>query len=660
MSTVEKSFCRVCHSYCGLSVEIENGVVQNVRGDRNHPVSEGYTCVKGRSMAAIHHSPNRLRVPRAYGLEGTWDGVLGDLADRITAIVKEDGYDALGFYRGTASYYDAAGLSTMMGMVTASRSKSLFTTSSIDCAPRFWAAEQMCDSWDVTPVIDFGRTRMTLLLGTNPVVSHGHQTAWPNPVGRIRKLLANGEVWVVDVRETETTRLATRSLQPRPGTEWALLAYVIRELLIEGADLVYLDAHCSGVGDLTTALAPVTADVVSNVCQLDRKDADDLVTAIRRYGRLAVQTGTGTTMTANGDVTEWLAWTLMAVTGSFDQAGGVWFNPGGYHRRDGGLPSNPEAGPTSRPDLVGRYGERPTVAIADEIEAGNIRAMIVVGGNPLRAVPGTKRLADAFAKLDVLAVADVVDGPTVQAATHVLPCAAQLEREDLSTIEVMGPKASMQYTPALLPRFADTRTMADLFLDLGARLGWNVADGAADASEVLRRMAGARRQELWNKRVLTGDPDYGWFTREVLPEGGWRLAPQPFVTRIGQLCSAPVSGPTLNLAPRRENGHLNSFLAGLHETAKVYLHPDTAATRGIVADDIVIVASAGGQVRAVAKLDPRVRLDVLSLPHGYDDPNVGSLVTDCFTVHAQTGMPVLAGVSLTITKCADQTSTAAL
>ena len=105
--------------------------------------------------------------------------------------------------------------------------------------------------------IDFERTTLLLLLGTNPVVSHNsHMQAFPNPTARIREIARRGEVWVVDARRTETAKLATRHLAPRPGTDYALLAYLVRELLRDGADTEYLAAHATRVDELRAAVEP--------------------------------------------------------------------------------------------------------------------------------------------------------------------------------------------------------------------------------------------------------------------------------------------------------------------------------------------------------------------------------------------------------------------
>ena len=54
-------------------------------------------------------------------------------------------------------------------------------------------------------------------------------------------------------------------------------------------------------------------------------------------------------------------------------------------------------------------GQLPAVALADEIEAGHVRALVVTGGNPITAFPEPDRLRAALARLDVLAVVDVCE-----------------------------------------------------------------------------------------------------------------------------------------------------------------------------------------------------------------------------------------------------------
>jgi len=81
---------------------------------------------------------------------------------------------------------------------------------------------------------DLDNADFLMFVGVNPVVSHGHAIAMPNPTGTVREIARRGQVWVIDPRRTETARLATGHLAPRPSTDHAVLAYLVREILRDG------------------------------------------------------------------------------------------------------------------------------------------------------------------------------------------------------------------------------------------------------------------------------------------------------------------------------------------------------------------------------------------------------------------------------------------
>ena len=61
MSETKKTFCRFCHVFCGLEVDVKDNRVVSVRGDHDNAVSEGYTCPKGRAEHERINHPDRVR-----------------------------------------------------------------------------------------------------------------------------------------------------------------------------------------------------------------------------------------------------------------------------------------------------------------------------------------------------------------------------------------------------------------------------------------------------------------------------------------------------------------------------------------------------------------------------------------------------------------------
>jgi anaerobic selenocysteine-containing dehydrogenase len=664
-TTTKRSYCKFCVANCGVLVDVTaDGRVAGVRGDRDHALSRGYLCPKGRAIGRLHHHPDRLDEPllgrgpdrRAPG----WGPVLDDLAARLRAIADEHGADAVAGYGGNGGAQDGAAFATLNKLVRNLGSRNWYTALTVDCPSKGYVAELLAGSSALTAHID-DDCRLTVLIGTNPVVSHGHTTAMGDPISYHRRLAQQGQLWVLDPRRTETARLATRHVAPRPGTDHVILAHLVREVLRAGADTDYLDAHGGDLEALRAAVEPFDSGTAAARAGVDPADLRDLVTAIRAAGRLSVVTGTGASMSAAANLTEWLAWALLVVTGSFERPGGMWFNPGpgdGWKTRSF-RPRGGEAqpGPPSRPELPRRWGQMPCAALADDILAGNVKALVVLGGNPLASFPDPDRVREALLRLDVLAVCDIVANPMTELGTHVLPAAADLERADAqSGVISTKPAVFAQWAPAALPIGADRRKGWWIFSELGDRLGVEPlvpVEARGSDEDVLHALNGfdPHHPDMRWGEVQDYRPSLGWVADRVLPDGRWRLAPTPLLDQLRADVDAPAE---LVLVPRRQLRHMNSaLLDGGGQGAKVdepvlqMSRPD-AETRGIADGDLVEVRSAYGTLQALAAVGDEVRPCVVCLPHGFVSANVNALTSLAEGVDPLTGMVLLSGVPVSV------------
>ncbi|HVM64033.1 MAG TPA: molybdopterin-dependent oxidoreductase [Acidimicrobiales bacterium] len=658
MSAVQehRTFCRICPVLCGLVVSVDGDRVLSVRGDRDHPVSRGYTCPKGRALGEFHHHPQRLDHPLLRGEAVSWDALLGDLATTIAHVVEESGPDAVAVYFGTWSWMDALGRARAEELLRNLGSRSRYSAITIDAIARLTVAEMMGGLGALLPSIDTDDPGLTVLVGTNPVVSHGHAGAFVDPVVSLRRVAAGPGLWVVDPRVTQTSRLASRHLRPRPGSDPALLAHAVRELLIDGADDTYLAEHAVGLEELRAAVEPWALPRAAARTGLTTDGLTAFVAAIRSAGTVAVVTGTGCTMAAEANITEWLAWALQIVTGSFERPGGAWFNPGAFARSDRAakrpLGGATHPGPPSRPDLPSLFGERPCAALADEIEVGNVRVLLVIGGNPVTSLPDTTRLVAAFGRLDALAVADVIAADTVRHATHVMPVAGQLEREDVTWFtDRFPPVITAQRTGPVVAPAGDRRTLMDVLDDLGPRIG--LPPGPDPMSRYV-----ARIPQLAVPGAFVAEPPRvkGWVHDRVLPDGKWRVAPAPLVAQLRDWGRAPAE--SLVVIPRRATRRMNSALRDIGrggEDDELWVHPDDAATAGISEGATVAVTSTVGTIRCRARVTEDVLPGSVSIPHGIAGQNV-SVLTDSRpgTTDALTGMVRQSGVRVTIEAAATQ------
>ncbi len=502
-----RSFCRICTAVCGILVEVSGDQVVRVRGDRDHPLSHGYTCAKGRSLPQMHHHPDRLERPLMRVGDSlqptTWEVCLNDLATRLRTIIDRHGPGAIGVFFGSGVGMDAAGYRMAEALYTALGTRARFSPLTIDGTAKTLIAHQMGGFPGLAAHVDYERANLVIYIGINPVVSHGHSFGLADPVTVIRALRTRAEVWVLDPLRTKTARLATDHLAPRPGTDYAVLAFLVREVLRDGADREVLQHRTVGSDALATAVAPFTLEHAARVADVSEADLTELLAAVRRAGRVAINTGTGVTMAAaSANVTQWLAWALMIVTGSMNRPGGVWFHPGFLRQIEAfELPVMPPdalfgPGPSSRPEAQSFLGEWPCAVLPDEIRAGNIRAVLNLGGHLVTAFPDTNVLVPALRSLDVLATIEIISNNTTSLSTHVLPTKDQLERADVTLWDFLTTRVALQHTPAVVDPIGDRRSTWWVLAELGRRLGHELADTsgehATDEAMLERVMASAR------------------------------------------------------------------------------------------------------------------------------------------------------------------------
>ena len=104
--------------------------------------------------------------------------------------------------------------------------------------------------------------------------------------------------------------------------------------------------------------------------------------------------------------------------------------------------------PESRPETQAFLGEWPCAVLADEIHAGNIRAVLNLGGSLLTSFPDANDLVPALEQLEVLATIEIIANDTTALSTHVLPTKDQLERADVTLWDFLSPRVAAQHTPA--------------------------------------------------------------------------------------------------------------------------------------------------------------------------------------------------------------------
>ena len=429
--------CILCECNCGILVKLggEDGRrFEQIRGDKAHPASKGYTCQKalrldhyqnGRGERVLN--PLRRRADGSFE-EIDWDTAITEVAARLAAVRDTYGGESILYYGGGGQGNHLGGF---YGTATMRAFGAKYRSSAI-------AQEKTGEAWVNglmlgTPVRgDFEHCEVAVFIGKNPWQSH----SFPHARLTLRNIAKDPArtIIVIDPRRTETAELAEFHLQVRPGRDAWLLAAMGAILVEEGLiNAAWLSVHASGVGDVVAALATVP---IAEYCRISGVEESLVRAATRRIAgaaSVAVFEDLGVQMNRHSTLVSYLEKLVWLLTGNLGK-------PGAQYAPATFVPivraSRNELDPATAPrsPVVGARiltGLIPCNAIPDEILTDHpkrYRALFVESGNPAHSLADSQRMREAMAALDLVVVIDVFMTETARLADYVLPAATQFEK----------------------------------------------------------------------------------------------------------------------------------------------------------------------------------------------------------------------------------------
>ncbi|NJC28042.1 molybdopterin oxidoreductase family protein [Neolewinella antarctica] len=453
--------CNLCEAMCGLEIEHDGTRVLKVSGDKQDPFSKGFICPKGARIAELHEDPSRLKKPLRKLPDGTWEEIgwseaLAYAGEKLNAVRKTHGLDAVGLYLGNPTVHNYGIMAYTSDLRRALKSKNNFSATSVDQLPHHFIAHQFFGHSLRLPIPDIDRTDYMVIMGANPSASNGSlmSTGGVTPkLDAIRK--RGGKVVVIDPRRTETARRADEHLFIRPATDVYFLLALLHEIDRNGwVNTAHLTDHVTGLEELRKLSRDFSPDRVATHCGVAAADirriAREYATTERAvlYGRMGLSTQ------AHGTLCNWLLVAINLVTGHLDRAGGAMFTTPAVDLIKSKKPRNTYGRWRSRVrGLPEAEGELPVAALAEEIMTpgdGQIRAMIIHAGNPVLSSPNGKQLDGAFADLDFMVCIDVFLNETTRHADLILPPAAFLEVDHYDFVfNHLATSNNAKYSPAL-------------------------------------------------------------------------------------------------------------------------------------------------------------------------------------------------------------------
>ena len=663
------TFCRFCHASCPIEVDLQGGQAIAIRGVPEDPIFAGYTCIKGRQIPEQMTHPQRLLKSLRRRPDGTFEELssseaMDEIATQLRRIIDTYGPRSVASYTGTGGYQNSLAVPAARAFHQGFDSPSFYTSVTID-QPAKSTAPFRVGIWEAG-YQDFSNADVLLAIGYNPMVSSFSPVGGlqgTNPYVVLREAKNRGmKLIVIDPRRTEFATQADIHLAPKPGEDPTLMAGILKVVIDEGLfDHEFCDLWVSDLAQLADAVSTFTLDYVSKRCDVP---ADDIVAAARMFAtaqRGTSGTGTGPSMAPHSSLTEHLSIALNTICGRVNREGdslesGYFLYPETPRRAQVHAARTPATGAPSRMrNLRGIRGEMLTTTLAEEILTpgdGQVRALIVSGGNPVVAWPDQELTVAAMKDLELLVVIDHRMSSTAEFADYVIAPTLSLERADIPHLMDRWFRAPYtNYTDAITERAGDVLNEWEVFWELSKRLGYPLPlaggdtpmdERPSDDAMIDLAYAGSRMpmdEVRANRRVV--HPDKAMIVSAADPTctAKFTVAPDDIVAELGEVHVEGDSAVALGVDPslypfrlvsRRLKHVLNSYGSSLSvlgakgTSNSAYMNPQDMLDHQLVEGDLIEIFSPRASVHGLVEAAPDVRRGVISMAHSWG----GSSLTD--------------------------------
>jgi formate dehydrogenase alpha subunit len=632
-----KTICPYCGVGCSLYLGIRGNEIVSVRGDSESPVNKGGLCVKGRFGFDFINHADRLTKPliRKEGWskdvevngnfkdifrEATWEEALDLVADNFSRIKAEHGPDSL-------AVLSSAKFTNEENYLVQKFARAVLGTNNVDHCARLChastvvaAAAAFGDGAMSNSIADFAKADVLFVIGSNTTECHPI-------IGRIIRQGAKSKstkLIVADPRTIQLAKLATVHLRHKPGTDVALINAIMHVILEEGLhDEKFIEERTEGFEELAETVKRYTPEMAEKITGVPKAH---IVRAARLFAgaeRAAILYGMGITQHTTGtDNVKSLA-NLLMLTGNIGREG-TGFSPlRGQNNVQGAcdmgaLPNvfpgyqqvaNPEARQKFETAWNCTLKDKPGLPVTEMIDAasqGKIKALFVVGENPIMSEPYTVHTKRAIQQLEFLVVQDIFPTETAILADVILPAAAFAEKDGTYTsTERRVQKLSKAVEPPgeAKPDWQIISLLAD---KLGYPFPYQSTNEINEEMTSLTPIYGGMQYDRLK--------DYGlqWPCYDRSHPGTSTLHQGSFTRGLGKFHAIEYKPPAesvstdypLILTTGRvlEHWHTGSMsrrtrvLHDLYPNGAVDIHPEDALKLGITEGDLVTIASERGKI----------------------------------------------------------------
>ena len=671
--------CPYCGVGCKLELHIKDDYVYKVTSPFDAVVNHGNLCVKGRFGYDFIYNKDRVTTPlirktkqspgartqafnRDEWREVSWNEALDYTADRMVEIYQRDGADAMAVYCcAKATNEDNYLLQKLF--------RALFRSNNIDHCTR------LCHAGSVVALqMALGSSAMSNtaaeVIHSDVFLVTGSNTAETHPIIALQMKAAvekhGAKLIVVDPRRVEMVNWATLWLPEKPGTDvplFSAMAHVIIKEQLYNQD--FIDRRTEGFEDFRKSIEPCTPEYAEAISGVDR---NLIIQAARMYAKAknaAIYWALGIPEHSHGTDNAMSLIHLALLTGHIGRQGtGLnplrgqnnvqgasdsgampWHYPG-YQRVDEEASARKfEQAWNIEPGGLNRRLGLTTTEIMSEVRPGGVRALHIMGENPMMSEPNLNHTRHMMEQLEFLVAQDLFINESGAYADVFLPAASWAEKEGTFT---NTDRRVQRVRKALEPRGqarADWEIICDLAGRIDKKLGrqqtsfWafrSPAEVLEEMGRVVPEYAGVKYSRIEKQGLQTpvwddNHPGTPYLFAESFPRGRGKFYDIEYVPSVEMPDEEyPFILTTGRLLEHWHGGTLtrHSKLDDLYPHARIEINPADAARLKIEDDQAVRVSSRRGTIVLRAWVTQRTTVGVVFVPMHFAEAAANLLTID--------------------------------
>ncbi len=658
-----KTTCPYCGVGCGVKASISDEQIIAIAGDTEHPANYGKLCVKGSALDETMGNNGRLTSPVINGEKVSWSSAINTVAERLNSIRDKHGPQAIAFYLSgqllTEDYYVANKLAKgFIGTGNVDTNSRLCMSSAVAGYKRAFGSDAVPCNYE-----DLDQAELLVLTGSN--------AAWTHPVLYRRMVAAKAsnpslKIVVIDPRKTATCDIADLHLAIKPGTDSFIFSGLLNFISTrEFIDSAYVDQHTEGLDSALAAVNNFSTQLVAENAVISEQQLKTFYQwfcetnkAITFYSQGINQSSTGTDK-CNAIINCHLA------TGKIGKPGmgpfSITGQPNAMGGREVGGLANMLAAHMDYTDehtaLVAEFwgtdniSQKPglkAVDLFDAVADGKIKAIWIMGTNPVVSMPNADHVKAALEQCDTVIVSDCIEKTDTTATANILLPATGWG-EKYGTVTNSERRISRQRQ--LLSPVGEAQHDWWIISQVAKAMGFERAFNYQSAHEIFIEHAklsgyknkGTRLFDISGLSQLT-ESEYDqlepiqWPINNSNPNGTQRLftdakfntpsAKAQFVAIQAQLPKQITNKNfpfALNTGRIRDQWHTMTRTGRAHRLLEHIEHPfvsinsETAKDYALSEGDLVEVSTQQSQVRVLAKLDEGLKGDELFIPIHWND-----------------------------------------